>query len=126
MDVTAVLRLEGAAVAAVALWVYAQTGAGWGVFLALILLPDVSMLGYLAGARSGAAAYNAAHSYLCVLCLFAVATIADLEWATAVASLWTVHIGADRAMGYGLKHVTGFRDTHLSARRASQAAALQD
>ena len=30
-----------------------------------------------------------------------------------VALIWVAHIGADRAMGYGLKYPTHFRDTHL-------------
>jgi len=32
----------------------------------------------------------------------------------AVGTIWFVHIGADRALGYGLKYATGFGDTHLS------------
>lgn len=27
--------------------------------------------------------------------------------------VWVAHIAADRALGYGLKLPTGFRDTHL-------------
>jgi hypothetical protein len=27
--------------------------------------------------------------------------------------IWIAHIGLDRAIGYGLKYPTGFRDTHL-------------
>jgi hypothetical protein len=31
----------------------------------------------------------------------------------AVAALWALHIGVDRALGYGLKYPTAFADTHL-------------
>jgi hypothetical protein len=27
--------------------------------------------------------------------------------------IWFAHIGVDRAIGYGLKYPTGFKDTHL-------------
>jgi hypothetical protein len=30
-----------------------------------------------------------------------------------VALIWLAHIGLDRALGYGLKYGSGFRDTHL-------------
>jgi hypothetical protein len=33
--------------------------------------------------------------------------------ATSVALVWFAHIGLDRMLGYGLKHPSGFRETHL-------------
>jgi hypothetical protein len=30
-----------------------------------------------------------------------------------VTSIWTAHIGFDRALGYGLKDTSGFKNTHL-------------
>jgi hypothetical protein len=33
--------------------------------------------------------------------------------AVLVSLVWAAHIGADRAVGYGLKYPTGFEDTHL-------------
>jgi hypothetical protein len=41
------LRLEGAALAAAALYAYHRVGASWWLFAALILVPDVSFVGYL-------------------------------------------------------------------------------
>lgn len=37
----------------------------------------------------------------------------DSTVAVQVAAIWAGHIGADRALGYGLKFPTGFTDTHL-------------
>jgi Domain of unknown function (DUF4260) len=45
------LRLEGAAVFTAAILIYAHLGLTWWAFVALILIPDASMLGYLANAR---------------------------------------------------------------------------
>ena len=33
--------------------------------------------------------------------------------AVQLALIWLAHIGADRALGYGLKYPTGFKDSHL-------------
>lgn len=107
------LRLEGAAMAVVAIGLYARTDAGWWLFAALLLVPDLGMLGYLAGPRVGAAAYNLTHALLAPLVLAAFGLWAGSVTVVAVALVWVAHIGIDRALGYGLKHQTGFGDTHL-------------
>lgn len=33
--------------------------------------------------------------------------------ARAVALIWLLHIGFDRAIGYGLKYPSSFKETHL-------------
>ena len=35
------------------------------------------------------------------------------DTALALALIWLTHIGVDRAVGYGLKYPSGFKDTHL-------------
>ncbi len=111
--VRGLLRLEGAVVLAAALAAYAHFGAGWGVFALWVLAPDLSMLGYLAGPRAGAALYNAAHSYAGPVALLALGVLAAMPWAVAGALIWCAHIGFDRALGYGLKYTSGFGFTHL-------------
>jgi hypothetical protein len=39
--------------------------------------------------------------------------VADSERAIQLALIWLGHIGMDRALGYGLKYPTAFKDTHL-------------
>lgn len=107
------LRLEGLAVLLLATAAYAWQDAGWGLFAALFLLPDLSFLAYLAGPRVGAAAYNAAHSHIGALVLLALGVLAAMPAALAVALVWLAHIGFDRALGYGLKYAAGFDRTHL-------------
>jgi hypothetical protein len=109
------LRIEGAAIALAAGVIYAQSGAGWGVFALCFLLPDVAMLGYVAGPRYGALCYNMAHSYTAPLIFFAASGALGQPWALAAASLWVAHIGLDRAIGYGLKYSHAFKATHLDA-----------
>ena len=107
------LRLEGAAAAAVALVFYFHHGHPWWLLVVLVLVPDLTFVGYLAGPRVGAAFYNSAHSYIGPLVLLAAGDLAKSTAAIEVALIWIVHIGADRMLGYGLKYPTAFKDTHL-------------
>jgi len=107
------IRLEWAAVAVAALLFYGSTGMSWWLLVLLILAPDLSMLGYLAGPRVGAIAYNALHILILPVLLLLAGHISGNVAAIAVALIWIAHIAVDRALGYGLKLSTGFQDTHL-------------
>ena len=107
------LKLEWLAAAAAALVAFALSGGSWLMFALLLLAPDLSMLGYLAGPRFGAFAYNLAHTLIVAIALGAVAWLAGNAFGQQLALIWIVHIALDRALGYGLKLPTSFRDTHL-------------
>ena len=107
------LRLEGAALLVIAVVLYARTGTSWWLFTALVLAPDLSFVGYLAGPRVGAAAYNAAHTTVGPIALALVGVLAPSPPAVAIALIWLAHVGADRLLGYGLKYDAGFGFTHL-------------
>jgi hypothetical protein len=107
------LHAEGAAVAVAAIVLYFHADYPWWLLVALALAPDLSMVGYLAGPTIGAAAYDAAHTYALAVALAAIGIIADAETAVQLGLIWLMHIGVDRAVGYGLKYRTGFKDTHL-------------
>lgn len=92
---------------------YSKFGTGWGVFFACFLLPDLSLLGYLAGPRVGAWVYNATHSYVGAVTCLALALVFPSQLPLAVGLIWAAHIGFDRALGYGLKYGLGFGYTHL-------------
>nr|CAD6431771.1 hypothetical protein REQ54_03625 [Rhizobium sp. Q54] len=110
---TALVRLENAAIAFMALATYWYLDAGWWLFLLLVLVPDLAMLGYLFGSRSGAICYNALHSFIGVGLLLVSGYLLGWDPAAPLALIWIFHIGFDRALGYGLKHQSGFKDTHL-------------
>jgi hypothetical protein len=114
MDPRSFLRVEGLATLAGGLGAYALLDGPLWLLAVLALLPDLSMLGYLAGPRPGSLAYNVVHTYTLPLALGGAGLWADSKLALLVASVWAGHIGADRLLGYGLKYDTGFRDTHLS------------
>ncbi|HEY2472558.1 MAG TPA: DUF4260 domain-containing protein [Terracidiphilus sp.] len=112
-SVLTLLRLEGLAVALVSAVLYAHTGASWGLFAAFWLVPDLSMLGYLAGSCQGARVYNAMHTYVLPGALALSSLLLHVPVLLPFALIWTNHIGVDRLMGYGLKYSNGFGWTHL-------------
>jgi hypothetical protein len=107
------LHLEGVAVAAAALVIYFWAGHPWWLILLLALAPDLAMAAYAAGPRIGAAAYDVVHTYVLPVILVTVGVLTDNDTAVAVALIWMTHIGVDRAIGYGLKYPSAFKDTHL-------------
>ncbi|WP_299816898.1 DUF4260 domain-containing protein [uncultured Roseibium sp.] len=116
-------RIEALFVFLGMLVLYYWSAADWWMFLLLFLIPDLSMLGYLAGPRFGAFAYNLAHAYIgpalllgagVLLTDFLRAPYAFWDFAP-LAVIWTSHIAFDRILGYGLKSPEGFGVTHLGS-----------
>ena len=120
------LRLESLAALAGAIGAYSALHGGWPLFALLFLAPDLSMLGYLAGARIGAACYNSAHSHLGPAVLVVLGLMAHTHLPLEIACIWAAHVGFDRMLGYGLKYGTSFGETHLGrvgGRRTAEAGA---
>ena len=117
------LRAEGLAVLIASVAAYEAVHASWVLFAVLLLVPDVSMLGYLAGPRLGAVVYNLVHTYIGPAALAGLAYLGAAPQAWPVCLIWLAHIGMDRALGFGLKFPDAFQSTHLGpvGRRASTA-----
>lgn len=114
MNPRSLLRAEGLAafVAATAAYFLWLDGPAW-LFLLLALAPDLAMAASLAGPRIGSYGYNLAHTYVAPLAVAGVGLWLAAPAAVLVALVWAAHVGADRAVGYGLKYPSGFGDTHL-------------
>ena len=111
--VTPILRAEGAAALVAALVGWAQLDAGWLLFAALILLPDLSMLGYLRNPRLGSLTYNLVHNWAVALAALGLGWMVGATWLTLAGLVLVAHVGLDRLLGYGLKYPSAFTDTHL-------------
>jgi hypothetical protein len=107
------LRLDGLAVALVAILLYRELGVAWWVFAAGFLAPDLAIAAYLAGPRIGAVAYNTVHTYLWGAALFGLGLLESQAWLMAIGLIWAAHVAVDRLVGLGLKYPDGFRSTHL-------------
>lgn len=106
-------RGESAALAAFAAVAFVELDFAWWWLLALFLIFDLSMVGYVWGPRLGAWTYNAVHSFAVPGVLGVVAVLDGSRWAAFLALLWAFHIGVDRLLGYGLKFQDRFTHTHL-------------
>ena len=109
-----ILRSEGVVLFFTAVGTYfAGHDEPWWLVPLLLFVPDAFMAGYAKSRRVGALLYNFAHSYPAPAVLGMLTTYADEPLLQGVALVWFAHIGMDRALGYGLKYDTDFKDTHL-------------
>jgi hypothetical protein len=111
--VRVLLRLEGIAALALAAYGYGELGGRWLWFVVFFLAPDLTLLGYLAGPRAGAIAYNLIHTYAAAAMLLAAGWTLGVPVLQLVALVLAAHIGLDRAVGYGLKYPSAAKDTHM-------------
>jgi uncharacterized protein DUF4260 len=117
------LRIEGAALSAGALIAYSTTDRAWWLVPLTLLLPDLTMIGYLGGARLGAYLYNMGHSTPLPAAVVAIGWWQDKSLIVALGLVWLAHIGLDRLLGYGLKYDDHFQNTHLGRLGKSPRAA---
>ncbi|KKB42049.1 DUF4260 domain-containing protein [Bacillus thermotolerans] len=108
------LHTEGLAVLVLSVYLYAVNEYSWGMFFLLLLAPDISMIGYLVNNEVGAKCYNMFHTYSLPITMIIVGLLLSYPLVSAVGLIWSAHIGMDRAIGYGLKYSTHFKDTHLN------------
>ncbi|QNH63752.1 DUF4260 domain-containing protein [Hymenobacter sediminicola] len=109
------LKLEELAELLVAMVVFAHLPFAWWWLPALFLLPDLSMLGYLAGPRAGAASYNLLHHKALALAVGLLGWWLGQPLLLLAGTVLLFHSAFDRLLGYGLKYSTGFHTTHLGA-----------
>jgi hypothetical protein len=62
-------------------------------FVLLFLVPDVSMIGYVANARVGFVIYNPVHTYVGPLALGGYSVWRDQRQALLLSPIWAAHIG---------------------------------
>lgn len=103
---------ELAQFAAVTAYLYLQD-APWYIYLCLLIAPDISMLGYLLGNKTGAWMYNFAHHKGVALALVFAGWGINEPWLMTAGLVLFGHASLDRVFGYGLKLEEGFHHTHL-------------
>jgi hypothetical protein len=107
------LRAEGAAAFAAGLAGFLFLGLPWWAFLLLLIVPDVSMVGYLRGPRVGAILYNLVHDLATGVVVAALGLAIGSVPLAAAGAILVAHSGMDRMAGYGLKFPDAFQHTHL-------------
>ena len=104
-------------------WRCTAGSAGHGCWsIPLLLLPDLSAVGYLRGPRLGAFTYNLVHNWAFGLGVLGARPGVGQHAARDPGAVSIAHVGMDRAVGYGLKLPTSFHDTHLGRMGREQYA----
>lgn len=107
------LRLEGVAAFVAGLAVFGAAGGPWLLAIPLLLVPDISAIGYLGGPRLGAVTYNLVHNWAIGLAALGLGVWTGSWLVILAGAILVAHVGMDRAAGYGLKLPTSFHETHL-------------
>ena len=107
------LRVEGAVLFAASIALFAAQGQQWWLYPALLLVPDIFMLGYLINTKLGSITYNLGHSYPVAAIVTALGFISGSSLTIALGAIRFGHIGRARLLGYGLKYASSFKHTHL-------------
>ena len=115
------LRLEGLAAFVVGLALFGAGGGNWLFLIPLLLLPDVSAAGFLAGPRIGTFTYNLVHNWMPGIVTLGIGAWLASPTILLAAAILIAHVGMDRAVGYGLKLPSSFHDTHLGRMGRPQA-----
>ena len=103
------LRAEWLALAIIGVAGYVWMGGALLWLLPLLLAPDISAIGYLAGPRIGAMTYNAVHNLVLAFGLFGIGWLVGPAPLALAGAILAAHVGMDRALGYGLKLRTRIR-----------------
>lgn len=107
------LKLEELAMFLLGICAFGLLPFHWSTFLLLLFLPDISMLGYLGGSRTGALFYNLFHHKGVAIVLYFLGIYLESQQLQLAGIMLFSHASFDRMLGYGLKFETGFRFTHL-------------
>ena len=107
------VQLENLGLFGLAIYLFSQLGFSWWMFPAFLLLPDLSMIGYAFGNKIGAIVYNFFHHQFLAVMVYLIGIYLENDWIQFFGIIFFAHSVMDRIFGYGLKHFSGFKDTHL-------------
>jgi hypothetical protein len=107
------LKLEELAMFFASIYALHYLQVSWWWYLIVFVGPDISMIGYLAGNKVGAACYNLFHHKGIAIAILMTGIFLS-NWNLEVIGLVLFgHSSLDRFAGYGLKYNEGFKFTNL-------------
>ncbi len=107
------LKLEEIAQFVFGIYLFSTLPYAWWWFLVLLLTPDIGMIGYLFGNKTGALLYNSFHHKGIAISLYLLGIYIQENSIQLVGVILFTHAAFDRILGYGLKYEKGFKFTHL-------------
>lgn len=107
------LKLEEAGIFILTVYLFSTLDFAWWWFPALLLLPDIGMIGYLINPKIGAFTYNLFHHRLTAASVALLGMKVESDYLVLAGIILFAHISFDRVMGYGLKYTDSFQHAHL-------------
>lgn len=108
-----ILKLEELAMLLLGIYVFGFLYYDWWWFPALFFAPDLGMIGYLFGKKSGAFFYNLLHHKGLAIFIYLAGFFFLNPLLQLIGVIIFSHASFDRILGYGFKYEKGFRFTHL-------------
>lgn len=96
-----------------AIFLFSRFDFAWWWFPTLLLLPDLSMIGYLINTTIGAVLYNLVHHKGLGIIIGLVGLMMGSQILMLMGIILFAHSSMDRMLGYGLKYVDSFKHTSL-------------
>ncbi len=107
------LKLEEFLMLLLGIFFFSILNLSWWWFLAFFLAPDLGMIGYAFGNKTGAAVYNLCHHKGVAITLGVIGYFLNDQILMVTGIILFSHASFDRVLGYGLKYDKGFKYTHL-------------
>ena len=107
------IRLEEVGLFALTIYLFSMLGYVWWLFPLLLFIPDISILGYMRSDVTGAYIYNFLHHRGIAILLYLAGVFSSIPVLALIGLILFAHSSLDRIFGYGMKHTTGFKHTHL-------------
>ncbi|WP_430405647.1 DUF4260 domain-containing protein [Fluviicola sp.] len=95
-------------------YLFSRLNYNWWWFPALLMLPDLGMLGYLGDSTLGAITYNLVHFRGIAVIIGILGLVKQNRKWMLIGLILFAHATMDRAIGTGLKYFDGFWHTSLS------------
>ncbi|MGX7150113.1 DUF4260 domain-containing protein [Enterococcus ureasiticus] len=108
-----ILQLENGVLFLLASILFVYLGFSIFYFFIFLLLPDVTMIGYLRSPKFGAKLYNLGHNLVFPVLLIIIYIFTHEALLLPIAIVWCAHIFMDRMLSYGLKYPDEFKHTHI-------------
>lgn len=113
MTVNQIVRVENGMAFAISFYIYIQLGFPIWLFFVLLLVPDMTMIGYALNEKVGATVYNFGHNFTLPLLLTFFSFYFSNDYLLLISIIWMAHIFMDRLFGFGLKYQESFKKTHI-------------
>lgn len=107
------IRIEEGALLVAAYLLSLWLGFSWWLFVVLIFLPDISMVGYLMGNKTGALIYNLFHMKAIAIAFVLMGFYLENNVLALAGLILFGHSSLDRIFGFGLKFPDDFNHTHM-------------